>query len=144
MAFAIALGRGLGRRGSEPTEAYAALEAEFTELYWVQAPDPRRRPDAVIAANDLLAFGVMRAAHNGHPRVPQQPAVVGIDDTRFARVFSPSPTSASLGARRRGHEAARLLLERMDAPTAPPRTAYVEPRLVVRESDAPVTPRSTS
>ena len=63
--------------------------------------DPRRRPDAVIAAKDLLAFGVMRAAHNAHRRV-----------------------------------------ERMAAPTAPPRTAYVEPRLVVRESSAPVVSRS--
>jgi LacI family transcriptional regulator len=59
-------------------------------------------------------------------------------------VFSPSLTSVSLGARRRGHEAARLLLERMEAPTAPPRTAYVEPRLVVRESSAPATQRSAS
>ena len=57
------------------------------------ALDPRRRPDAVIAANDLLAFGVMRAAHNARRRVPQQLAVVGIDDTKFARVFSPSLTS---------------------------------------------------
>ena len=39
----------------------------------------------------------MRAAHNARRRVPQQLAVVGIDDTQFARVFSPSLTSVSLG-----------------------------------------------
>jgi LacI family transcriptional regulator len=105
------------------------------------ALDPRRRPDAVIAANDLLAFGVMRAAHNARRRVPQQLAVVGIDDTQFARVFSPSLTSVSLGARTRGHEAARLLLGRMEAPKTPPRTVRVEPRLVVRESSAPARER---
>ena len=105
------------------------------------ALDPRRRPAAVIAANDLLAFGVMRAARNGRRRVPQL-AVVGIDDTQFARVFSLSLTSVSLGARRCGDEAARLLLDRMGAPTAEPRIAYVEPRLVVSESSAPATPRS--
>ncbi len=98
---------------------------------------PRRRPDAVIAANDLLAFGVMRAAHNAGRRVPRQLAVVGIDDTQLARVFSPSLSSVSLGANERGRIAARLLLERMQAPTAPPRTVRVEPRLVVRESSAP-------
>ena len=106
--------------------------------------DARRRPDAVIAANDLLAFGVMRAAHNTRRRVPQQLAVVGIDDTQFARVFSPSLTSVSLGARVRGQQAARLLLDRMAAPQSPPRTVRVEPRLVVRESSAPARDRAGS
>jgi LacI family transcriptional regulator len=106
--------------------------------------DARRRPDAVIAANDLLAFGVMRAAHNTRRRVPQQLAVVGIDDTQFARVFSPSLTSVSLGARVRGQQAARLLLDRMAAPQSPPRTVRVEPRLLVRESSAPARDRAGS
>ena len=105
------------------------------------ALDPRRRPDAVIAGSHLLAFGVMRVAHNSRRRVPRQLAVVGIDDIQFARVFSPSLTSVSLGTRRRGHEAARLMLERMEAPKTPPRTVRVEPRLVVRESRAPARER---
>lgn len=107
-------------------DAYASLVAH----------GGRRRPDAVIAANDLLAFGVMRAARNAGRRVPTQLAVVGIDDTQFARVFSPSLTSVSLGAYERGRLAARLLLERMESPSSPPRTVFVEPRLVVRESSA--------
>ena len=37
MARAIALGRALGRRGGEPTEAYAALEAEFAGMHWVHS-----------------------------------------------------------------------------------------------------------
>ena len=56
----------------------------------------------------------MRAAHNARRRVPQQLAVIGIDDTQFARVFSPALTSVSLGAYGRGQQAARLLLDRMD------------------------------
>jgi hypothetical protein len=37
MARAIALGRELGRRGGEPTLAYAALEAEFAAMHWVHS-----------------------------------------------------------------------------------------------------------
>ena len=37
MAGAIALGRELGRRGGDPTEAYAALEAEFAGMHWVHS-----------------------------------------------------------------------------------------------------------
>jgi len=94
--------------------------------------------------NDLLALGVMGAAHNARRRVPQQLAVVGIDDTRFARVFSPSRSNVSVGARVGGRQAARLLLDRMAAPQSPPRTVRVEPRLVVRESSAPARDRAGS
>ncbi|MEP6630420.1 MAG: LacI family DNA-binding transcriptional regulator [Lapillicoccus sp.] len=131
-------------------DALVVEAADFTvsagEEAWASLADlpPRHRPDAVIAANDLLAFGVMRAALNAGRRVPRQLAVVGIDDTQFARVFSPSLSSVSLGANERGRIAARLLLERMDAPAAPPRVVRVEPRLVVRESSAPAAAEAAS
>jgi len=126
--------------------AGAAIEARgFTvsagEKAWSQIEQlgTRARPDAVLAANDLLALGVMRGALSAGRRVPRQLAVVGIDDIQFARIFSPSLTSVSLEARERGRLAAQLLLERMAAPGAPPRTVLVEPRLVIRESSAPRT-----
>lgn len=37
MARAVAFGRELGRSGGDPTEAYAALEAEFAGMHWVHA-----------------------------------------------------------------------------------------------------------
>jgi LacI family transcriptional regulator len=106
------------------------------ERAWVElaAYTGRTRPDAVLAANDLLALGVMRAAKNAGRRIPSGLAVAGIDDIQFARIFSPSLTSVSLKARERGKLAARLLLERIAAPGIPPRTAQVEPELIVRES----------
>jgi len=126
--------------------AGAAIKARgFTvsagEEAWSQIEQlgTRARPDAVLAANDLLALGVMRGALSAGRRVPRQLAVVGIDDIQFARIFSPSLTSVSLQARERGRLAAQLLLERMATPGAPPRTVLVEPRLVIRESSAPRT-----
>ncbi|MEP6796508.1 MAG: LacI family DNA-binding transcriptional regulator [Lapillicoccus sp.] len=119
----------------------AAGEAAWAE---VDALGRRHRPDAVIAANDLLAFGVMRGALNAGRLVPRQLAVVGIDDTQFARVFSPSLTSVSLGARQRGRIAAGLLLDRIATPGIAFRTALVAPRLVVRESSAPTSSPATT
>ena len=72
----------------------------------------------------------MRAAHNARRRVPQQLAVVGIDDTQFARVFSPSLTSVS--ARRRDGGATRRPGCSSNGWMAPhqhrPAPSYVEPR----------------
>jgi LacI family transcriptional regulator len=78
------------------------------------------RPDAVLCANDLLAFGVMRVAHSRGIRVPDQLAVVGIDDTDLAAVVSPGLTSVNLGSGERGAAAARLLLARIADRTGRP------------------------
>lgn len=92
------------------------------------------RPDAVLAANDLLALGILRGALSAGVPVPEQLAVAGIDDITFARVFSPALTSVSLRSRERGRLAAELLQHRMSEPSAPPQMRTVTPRLVVRES----------
>jgi LacI family transcriptional regulator len=122
--------------GAGPMVEAAGFTVTAGEGAWSELAglDERSRPDAVLAANDLLALGVMRAALSAGRRVPESLAVVGIDDIQFARIFSPSLTSVSLGARTRGRLAAELLLERMAAPAAPPRTVHIEPELMVRES----------
>lgn len=125
--------------GEGPVIEAAGFTVDDGERAWgeLTALGPRQRPDAVLAANDLLAFGVLRAALTAGCLVPKHLAVVGMDDTEFARVFSPSLTSVSLGARQRGQVAAALLRDRMKAPGSPTRTVLVEPRLVIRESSAP-------
>lgn len=93
-----------------------------------------RHPDAIFAANDLLAIGAMRMLHERGLRVPDDVAVVGMDDTELAEMSTPALTSVSLASEERGELAARLLLERLDHPDAPPARASVPPRLVVRDS----------
>ncbi|BCJ35761.1 LacI family transcriptional regulator [Actinocatenispora thailandica] len=95
------------------------------------------RPDAVLCANDLLAFGVMRVAHSRGIRVPDELAVVGIDDTDLAAVVSPGLTSVNLGSGERGAAAARLLLDRIADPDRPAERVVVDPWLTVRESSTP-------
>ena len=97
----------------------------------------RVRPHAVICANDLIALGVMRFLAEQALRVPDDVAVVGMDDTELAELSLPSLTSVSLEAAARGSLAARFLLERLADPDLPPRHELVPPRLVVRESSGP-------
>lgn len=92
------------------------------------------RVDAIVAANDLIALGVIVAATRAGLRVPEDVAVTGVDDTEFAAMYNPSLTSVSLFAARRGQIAAELLLERFEEPNRPTRTIEVEPELVVRHS----------
>lgn len=94
--------------------------------------------DAVVAANDLLAIGVVRAAGELGLTVPGDLAVTGMDDTEIGQVFRPSLTSVSLGSAERGRLAARLVLDRVGDGDGvdPARQSVVGPHLVVRESTA--------
>ena len=48
---------------------------------------PGDRPDAIFAANDLLAIGVLQALNvRGDPHVPRDIALIGYDDIAFAAV----------------------------------------------------------
>jgi LacI family transcriptional regulator, galactose operon repressor len=99
-------------------------------------------PDALLCANDLLAVGAMRTLLHRGIRVPEEVAVVGMDDTDLARQCTPSLTSVSLGSAERGRLAATLLLERLADPDRPPRRVTVQPRLSIRESSSTGGPRA--
>ncbi len=51
---------------------------------------PSQWPTAVIAANDMVALGVLRAAENRGLRVPGDLSVVGCDDVIYAEYSSPA------------------------------------------------------
>lgn len=90
--------------------------------------------DAVIAVNDLVAIGTLHAAHERGFGVPEDVAVVGMDNTSLADVCHPGLTSVDLGSAARGRKAAQLLLARMDDPAQPARAVRVPPSLQQRGS----------
>ena len=90
--------------------------------------------DAVIAANDLLAVGLMHELAADGLVVPKDVAVVGMDDSELAEQSFPPLTSVNLGSAERGRRAAELLLARIDDDTRTPRRIVVQPTLSVRGS----------
>lgn len=94
----------------------------------------RSQPDAIVCANDVIAVGALHALLSRGIRVPQDVALVGIDDTELARMSFPQLSSVSLGSAERGRLAAELLLSRIADPDRPHRRELVSPRLVVRAS----------
>jgi LacI family transcriptional regulator len=118
------------------------VAADFTVAAGVAAarallarvPDGGARLDAVVAANDLLAIGAVRAVREAGLSVPDDVAVTGMDDTELGRVFQPSLTSVSLGSAERGRVAARIVLGLVDGAEPGATQITVGPRLVVRES----------
>ncbi|MEU4395919.1 LacI family DNA-binding transcriptional regulator [Kribbella sp. NPDC023855] len=91
-------------------------------------------PDAVIAANDLLAVGIMHELAARDLAVPADVAVIGMDDSELAEQSFPPLTSVNLGSAERGRRAAELLLARIEDSTRTPRRIVVQPTLSVRRS----------
>jgi LacI family transcriptional regulator len=91
-------------------------------------------PDAIVCANDLLAIAALNVATRRGLRIPEDIAIVGMDDTDIADLANPAITSVDLGATERARAAAKLLLRRLDKPDAPVRQVVIEPTLTVRGS----------
>ena len=90
--------------------------------------------NAVIAANDLLAVGLMHQLAAAGLRVPDDVAVVGMDDSELAEQSFPPLTSVNLGSAERGRRAAELLLARIEDNDRTPRRIVVQPSLSIRKS----------
>lgn len=100
----------------------------------ILARDIADRPDAVFAANDLLAIGLLQAFRYGASvRVPEEIAVVGYDDIDFASATVVPLSSVRQPARLLGWTGVDLLLKELDG-IDHERRARFRPELIVRES----------
>jgi DNA-binding LacI/PurR family transcriptional regulator len=104
--------------------------ADATDALLAQHPDV----DAVFAANDVLAVGVLRALHRHGRRVPDDVAVVGVDDVPECSYTTPALTTVAIDRAFVAGAALELATSRLDDPDLPPRSRTAPHRLVVRES----------
>jgi LacI family transcriptional regulator len=114
-------------RGHSATDGYNAM---------AEAMLGRKRPTALFATTDWLAFGAMRWCREQGIAVPQDLAVVGYDNTEAAD-FSPVPiTSINYAVSEVSHHAVERMLSLIKRPSPPPTpiVTLIDPELVVRQS----------
>jgi LacI family transcriptional regulator len=101
----------------------------------VAARDAADRPDAIFAANDLLAVGVLQAfAFGSSIRVPDDIALVGYDDIDFASAAVVPLTSVRQPSALIGRTGVELLLRQSDDGDSPREHVVFQPELVIRDS----------
>ena len=93
-----------------------------------------RRPTAIVASNDTMAMGALRAILDSGLRCPEDVAVVGIGDPPFMAFAHPPLTTVALPVEEAGARAAECILEQVEDPDERPRTEVLPCRLVVRAS----------
>lgn len=164
VAHLVAIGRRrIAAIGAQPEEEYATprqrtagYEAALTDAglpvepeWMLPAPHYSRadgyraamelcerptRPDAIFCFSDLLAVGAIRAIFDAGLSVPEDIAVIGIDDIEEGRYGRPSLSTVSLDTPFIAREAIGRLLARIDDPAESAQRIVAPHRLVVRES----------
>jgi DNA-binding LacI/PurR family transcriptional regulator len=89
--------------------------------------------DAIFAANDATAAGVLGELTARRLSVPGDVALAGFDDLPFAAELDPPLTTIRQGVHAHGSEAARALFGLLDDPNTP-RRILLPTELVIRQS----------
>jgi DNA-binding LacI/PurR family transcriptional regulator len=137
----------------EMTEAGLAIPPEY--IYEIAGGGPheglfglehflalRDRPSALVCYNDMMAVGVLKGLQQAGIRVPNEFSVTGFDNIVFSAFTNPPLTTFDQPKRFIGAEAARLILELLDArlannSTEQPKVRMLKGRLLIRETTAP-------
>ncbi len=112
------------------------VEGDSTEMGGYRAMQQllARRPDAVFAADDIMAIGAMRALHEAGLRVPEDVAVVGFDDLPQAARTEPPLTTVRQPTYRLGTITVDSLVDLIEYPDSSPRRIVLPTELIVRAS----------
>jgi DNA-binding LacI/PurR family transcriptional regulator len=129
---------------SELAAQHRRVNPEFSTTDWTVDSGYRagleiarnRDITAVLAANDSMALGVLKALSEHGISVPEDVSVVGFDDMSEARYFQPALTTIRLDFDEVGRVAVDRLLQLMAGKPAEAIPA-IAPELVVRASTAP-------
>ncbi len=91
-------------------------------------------PTAIVAANDLMAYGAILAIQHQGLRVPDDIAVVGYDNDEVANLSNPTITTVSLPLFEMGQVAATNLMNQMNDGAVPFEEMRIKGELMVRQS----------
>lgn len=94
----------------------------------------RNLPTAFMAGSDEVAFGVLKGLHDHGIKVPEQAALVSIDDIDLSAFVSPGLTTVHVPKEDMGFYAVQVLVNFSAQPNTPPAAFVLPTHLTIRES----------
>jgi DNA-binding LacI/PurR family transcriptional regulator len=98
-----------------------------------------RHPEvtAITTINEAALPGIQRGIERLNVAVPSELSIAGVAAVHWAEGFRPQLTAADVPTLEMGSHAVDLLLERIAAPTSPPRHLLLAPPISLRDSTGP-------
>ncbi len=127
--------RALDRHGLGPV---AVAEGQWSAASGYSAVEglPLDDVTAIVAANDQMALGVLRALAERGIRVPDRMSVAGFDDVPEAAFYHPPLTTVRVDYEQQGRRLVHRLRTELEGMAVPP-PPFVEPVLLRRASTGP-------
>lgn len=94
-------------------------------------------PPALVANNDSIALGAIKALKEFQIRIPADVSVIGFDNIPFSNISEPPLTTMDVSCKEMGIWAVRLLCDRIQYPFSATTKMRVSTKLLIRESTAP-------
>jgi DNA-binding LacI/PurR family transcriptional regulator len=103
-----------------------------------QILDEGTLPTAIVAHNDMIAFGLLLTLRSRGISVPDDVSIIGYDNTRMAQLTTVQLTSVSQDAGMLARTAVERAVARAEDPTAPSGKDFTTTaHLIVRETSGP-------
>lgn len=91
-------------------------------------------PDAIICANDIALLETLKYANENNISIPNQLAVIGIDEVNYAEIIKPALTIVKQPAFDMGAKAAEILIQQINDDNQTIEVERFEPELMIRAS----------
>lgn len=91
-------------------------------------------PPAIFVATDSIAIGVLRALHEHGIKVPEQMALISVNDIPTARFVYPALSTVRIHSETIGAQAVNLLMERIRDERSIPLSVFVPSSLQLRDT----------
>ena len=95
----------------------------------------KKRVDAIVCGNDLIAIGAIKTAEEMGIKVPEEVGITGFDDVFLASLIKPKLTTVHQPIEKIAITGCEFLLKRIEGELKEePKEILIEPELIVRES----------
>lgn len=91
-------------------------------------------PDAIICANNYIAYGCVNALKENHLKIPQDMGVLTFDDYPFSQILEPKLTVVNIDVYDMGTQAGKLIINKMKKPNLQIQFYCTLPSITKRES----------
>ncbi len=128
----------LNSHGIEVNEAYIKtvdadqISLALTELFQCKTP-----PQAILAGNDIVLIEVLKFMKENNKQIPEDVAVIGIDEVPFASFYTPPITTVAQPTTEMAQQAVERLLQQMKKEEGQEQFPLIQrfaPTLIVRSS----------
>jgi LacI family transcriptional regulator len=120
--------------GLAPVLADGRFRRDAAEVAVTTLLREKRPVSALVVANNLMALGAIRAVRRAGLRIPEDIAVIAVDDPAWAELLDPPLTVLAQPIRAMATRAVEFLVRRLGGDQSPPVRDVFELKLIVRRS----------